>query len=174
MSVLPVRKSVRLAPENYRGFRQYFITLCCFERQKLLSDEVLSKRTLALLQLESATRSFGVPAYCVMPDHLHFLAEGLTPQSDLLHFIKSFKIKSSREYAAQKARPLWQRAYYEHILRSGEAVESVAFYIWLNPVRKGITPRPQEYKFAGSFTGMQMPSAWDADTWIPPWKKTKP
>jgi hypothetical protein len=31
-----------------------------------------------------------------MPDHLHVLVEGLEPASDLLQFLKSFKIKTSR------------------------------------------------------------------------------
>jgi len=41
--------------------------------------------------------SFDVHAYCLMPDHLHFLAEGTEPTSDLRHFIKSLKIKTSRQ-----------------------------------------------------------------------------
>jgi len=173
MNNSPVRKSIRLAPENYLGFQQYFVTLCCFRRETLFSNDKWCRRVLELLHSESASRFFRVPAYCVMPDHLHFLAEGIAPQSNLLHFMRSFKIKTSREYAAQKARPLWQRAYYEHILRSGESMESVAWYIWLNPVRKGVASRPQQHKFAGSFTGMLMPAAWNAATWTPPWKKAK-
>jgi len=105
-----------------------------------------------------------------MPDHLHFLAEGLDPVSDLLHLLKSFKIKSSRKYAARKPRILWQKGFYEHVLRPGENANLVAWYIWLNPVRKRILARAQDYPFSGSFTGMKMPASWAATNWCPPWK----
>ena len=85
--------------------------------------------------------------------------------------MKSFKIKTSRKYAASEPRPLWQRGYYEHILRSGESLESVAWYVWLNPVRKGLVSRPQDYTFLGSTTGLKMPASWGAQNWTPPWKK---
>ena len=173
MSKLLVRKTTRLAPINYLGFQHYFVTLCCFHRQKLFSDRGLCKRVLLRLQMESATRFFRVHAYCVMPDHLHFLIEGIYSGSNLLDFMKSFKIKTSRAFARRETQPLWQRGYYEHILRSGEPVESVAWYIWFNPVRKGLVSKPQEYSFAGSFTGMKMPSSWGEPNWVPPWKKTR-
>ena len=171
MKTLPVRKSIRLFPENYLGFQHYFVTLCCFHRQNLFSNDKLCRQVLDLLRSEGFARGFHVHAYCVMPDHLHFMAEGMDAKSNLLHFMKSFKIKTSREFAARESRSLWQRGYYEHILRSGESLESVAWYIWLNPVRKRLVSKPQEYAFAGSFTGLKMPASWDAQNWKPPWKK---
>jgi putative transposase len=170
MNLSPVRKKIRLASFNYLGLQRYFITLCCFRRQELFSNSERCRHLLELLQTECASRNFGVPAYCLMPDHLHFIAEGLDPASDLLHLLKSFKIKSSRKCATREGLSLWQRGFYEHILRPGENAESVAWYIWLNPVRKGMVSKAQDYPFAGSFTGMKMPASWDAHDWRPPWK----
>ncbi len=170
MYLLPVRKNVRLAPSNYLGYQRYFVTLCCFRRQAFFSDSELGRYLLDLLRTESASHNFSVLAYCLMPDHLHFLAEGLDPASDLLHLLKSFKIKSSRKYAARKPRILWQKGFYEHVLRPGENANLVAWYIWLNPVRKRILARAQDYPFSGSFTGMKMPASWAATNWCPPWK----
>jgi len=95
--------------------------------------------------MESANNSFNVHAYCLMPDHL--LAEGIEPTS--AHFVKNLKIESSRQYAAQPGGVLWQKRFYDHVLRSLESVEPVAWYIWLNPVRKDVVERPHEYAFAG-------------------------
>lgn len=94
----------------------------------------MSDLVLRLLRSESTARGFAILAYCVMADHLHFLTKGLQPMSDLLAFVKSFKIKGV--FAQQTGRALWQRGYYEHVLRRGERAELVAWYIWLNPVRK--------------------------------------
>jgi putative transposase len=160
MDVPQPRKSLRLASRNYRGRQRYFVTMCCVGRRRVFEDSENCKLILDLLQSESATRAFAVLAYCAMPDHLHVLIEGLEPGSDLLGFLKGFKIKSSRWFARKRGAELWQRGYYEHVLREGEAVEAVAWYIWLNPVRKGLAARPEEYPFSGSFSGMKMPVIW--------------
>ena len=167
---LQIRKNIRLAPSNYLGYQRYFVTLCAFRRQSLFSDPVWCQELLALLGAECASHNFSLPAYCLMLDHLHFLAEGLHPSSDLLALLKSFKIKSSRKYASCESRILWQRGFYEHVLRTDENVESIAWYIWLNPVRKRVVSRAQDYRFAGSFTGLKMPTVWNAPDWRPPWK----
>jgi putative transposase len=106
-----------------------------------------------------------------MPDHLHFLSEGLETTGDLLHFVKCLKIKSSRFYSRPVGRALWQKGFYEHVLRADDPLESVAWYIWMNPVRKGIVERPSEYAYSGSFSGLTMPVDWQKLDWRPPWKQ---
>src|SRR5271165_2211582 len=155
MLELPVRKTPRLSRVNYLGRIFYFVTFCCFHRASIFLDAKRCAWMLDLLRLESAGNSFDVHAYCLMPDHLHFLAEGIEPTSDLRHFVKSLKIKSSRQYSAKFGGILWQRGFYEHILRSTESVQSIAWYIWLNPVRKGLVARPADHPYLGSFTGME-------------------
>jgi len=169
MSLLSVRKNIRFAPLNYVGYQCYFVTLCTFHRQNVFLDSTHCKEVLSRLKAECASRNFSVLAYCVMPDRLHFLAEGLDPASDLLHFVKSLKSKTSRKYAAREGRTLWQKGFYEHILHPGENLELVAWYIWLNPVRKRLVSRAQDYAFSGSFNGMKMPVTWDVLDWRPPW-----
>jgi len=171
MLALPIRKTTRLSPSNYLGRTFYFVTFCCFRRVSLFLDARRCRWMLDLLRAESARDSFAVHAYCLMPDHLHFLAEGTEPASDLLHFVKSLKIKTSRQYAAQSGCILWQKGFYEHVLRSTESLQSVAWYIWLNPVRKGLVARPADYPYLGSCTGMELPATWSSLTWFPPWKK---
>jgi putative transposase len=125
---------------------------------------------LALLQAESARNFFLTHAHCLMPDHLHFLSEGAHPMSDRLHFVKRLKLKSSRLYTARTGQTLWQKGFYEHILRPGDSIENVAWYIWLNPVRRGIVERPEQFAGSGSFSWMKMPTAWRGAGWLAAWK----
>src|SRR5258708_36111578 len=171
MSELRSRKNIRLTPHNYLGRNLYFVTICSYQRQSVFLDAKLSTWILDLLRSESAAKPFRVHAYCLMPDHLHFLAEGTEPGSDLLHLVKSFKIKSSRRYLREAERVLWQKRFYEHILREAASVEAVAWYIWLNPVRKGLVGNPRDYPFAGSYSGRKMPAVWNVPEWRPPWAK---
>ena len=66
--------------------------------------------------MESANNSFNVHAYCLMPDHL--LAEGIEPTSDPLHFVKFSKLKVADSTLLNRAGVLWQKRFYDHVLRS--------------------------------------------------------
>ena len=48
----------------------------------------------------------------------------------------------------------------------------MAWYIWLNPVRKGYCKQPQEYPYSGSFTeaGKSLFAAWPRGNWSPAWR----
>lgn len=167
-------KNIRLRGVNYVGQQCYFLTLCCFGRRPVFADPRRCARLLEIFRAESAMRSFAIHAYCVMPDHFHFLAEAQEPSSDLMGFVKTLKIKTSRRYQRETSRTLWQKKFFDHILRPHESPESVAWYIWLNPVRKGLSRTIGEYPFAGSFTEMSKRMDSTAAAWIPPWKAKAP
>jgi putative transposase len=171
MRDLPTRKSVRLEAFHYRGQKRYFVTICSYHRKQIFADTDRAIRILELLRAESARNYFEVHAYCLMPDHRHLFAEGTDPASDLRRFVRNFKMSTSRRYANDRGNRLWQRDFYEHVMRPTDSFESIAWYIWMNPIRKSLAVGPQEYPFSGSFTGMKMPSAWNASGWCPPWKK---
>jgi putative transposase len=160
-------KNIRLDAANYTGKRAYFVTQCCHERRKYFADAARCEWLLSHLRHLSAAHVFAIPAYCVMPDHVHLLVDGLRATSDFLTFMKSLKIKTSREFEVESPNQLWQKKYIDHILRPKESMDAVAWYIWLNPVRAGLTRAPGIYPFAGSFTtAIPKCSSWP-ETWVP-------
>jgi REP-associated tyrosine transposase len=162
-------KNIRLAPQNYVGQQIYFVIICCQARRNIFTDPQRCSWLLEILRSESAARNFAIHAYCVMPDHVHFLAEGLQLSSNLLNFIKSFKLKTSRSHLTKTSSALWQKKFFDHILRSSEPIGSVAWYIWTNPVRKGICREVGEYSFVGSFTHISAQMTSSSLSWSPPW-----
>jgi len=167
-------KNIRQRRFNYVGRQCYFITLCCFERHPVFANPGRCTWLLDIFRSESLARSFAIHAYCIMPDHFHFLVEGQEPSSDLLGFVKSLKLKTSRRYQAETSQALWQKKFFDHILRRYESPEPVAWYIWLNPVRKGLSAVVGEYPFAGSFTELSKRMASAPTAWTPPWKANPP
>jgi putative transposase len=163
------RKPIRLSPINYCGFSRFFVTICCAERKPLLTSPSFCTWLLDLLRTESAGAAFSVTAYCLMPNHLHLLLESSSSSSDLITFIKSFKQKSGYQYKQNTSQKLWQRHFYDHILRGKDAPISVAWYIWLNPVRAKLCITPQDYPFSGSFTLNWRSVLSPQETWTPPW-----
>jgi len=164
------RKRIRLGSRDYIGLRWFFITICCSDHQPHFVSTSLCENSIELLRREGSTASFQVVAYCFMPDHLHLLLESTTPSCNLIRFIKLFKQKSGFEFAQVTRRKLWQRHFYDHILRSQDAPISVAYYIWLNPVRAGLCIAPQDYPYSGSFTMNWRSHLSQPETWTPPWR----
>ena len=108
-----------------------------------------------------------------MLDHMHLLAAGASEESNLIKFVESFKQETAFEFARRTHRRLWQFKYYDRILRACDAADRVAWYIWLNPVRKGFCRTPADYPFLGSFTelGVKLLKGSVAREWTPPWKR---
>jgi len=125
------------------------------------------------LSKSAAEQSFAIHAYCVMPDHVHLLVEGMIETCNLVRFVSSFKQQTGFSYEKKNGRQLWQPRYYDHILRKAVAADAVAWYIWLNPVRKGLCSVPQDYPLSGSLTLDWRSRCSSSHTWLPPWKAPK-
>ena len=165
------RKNIRLEAKDYIGRRQYFVTLCCARRRSLLGQREISGWAIARLRQSATRHAFQVHAYCVMPDHLHLLAEGMGAGSNLLRFVAHFKQTTGFEFQQRWSKELWQFKYFDHILRQADASESVAWYIGLNPVRKGYCREARDYRYSGSFTdvGAKIFLRSQHENWSPPW-----
>ena len=94
---------------------------------------------------------FAVLAYCMMPDHLHVIAEGMNDRSDGLEFVRLFKQASGFVWVRQRAATLWQESFYDHVLRSDAQTHHAVRYVLENPVRAKLVTRPDEYLYSGSF-----------------------
>jgi putative transposase len=109
-----------------------------------------------------------------MPDHFHVLVTGLETACDLLAFIRNFKQITAHEHLAKFAHELWQKKFYDHIVRPRESSASIAAYIWLNPVRKGLCANPRDYPHSGSFVVDWKTGTSFVQPWLPNWKKPRP
>ena len=166
------RKRIRLPSASYLGLRRYFLTFCCFERREHFLQEDFNQHFVGKLREYAAAHQFSVPAYCLMPDHVHLLMEALAVDCNLTPFVKALKQAAGFEFERRTGGRLWQRYYYDHVLRPKDDPDSVAWYIWLNPVRAGLCAEAKEYRFVGSFTGLWPPGARPDSIWVPPKKES--
>ena len=166
-----VRKNIRLAPRNYVGCGIYFVTIRCYQRASFFAEGSFAHFVVNHLARLSAEYSLSLHAYCLMPDHLHFLAQGESQHSNVLAFVKAFKQRTTMAHKNREAGPLWQAKFYDHILRKPEELEAVACYIWMNPVRKGLSTAASDYPLSGSQTLDWKKLCGCASLWEPPWKQ---
>lgn len=164
------KQRLRLPAREYIGRRTYFITICTENRAPFFSDLATGLWVLDKLIATSAQSRFTLHAYCVMPDHVHFLSEAIADTCNLTPFVDGFKQRTAYKFSKTRDTRLWQRRYYDHILRHNEAIEDVACYIWWNPVRKKLRVEPHQYPLSGSQTIDWMKHSRTAPQWQPPWK----
>ena len=146
------RKKLRLENYDYGSNGAYFITVCTHERAELFGkvgvpSEVTDKIKEVFENVLSESPQIRCPQYVVMPNHLHALlvVDTIACTSDITvsDFVRVFKSKSTVAYIrlvkAGKAKPfagkLWQRSYYDHVIRNEQDFLEVWEYIAENPLR---------------------------------------
>lgn len=144
-------RPIRLPKQNYIGRRAYFLTLCTCDRIPYFRPRRIAHWLLESLQETVTRQSFTLYAYCLMPDHLHLLLQGVSTSSDLLAFVRTFKHKTTFHFRTKTGKTLWQTSFFDHILRTAEDFSKTAEYILLNPVRAGLVRRAEDYPYSASF-----------------------
>ena len=157
------RRPPRVPGFSYIGLHRYSLTFCARHRQPVFVDASIVDGSCTQL-LESANEwGFEVLAYCFMPDHLHVLAEGRAENADLIAHAKDIKQRVAYYHPLRTG--LWQKGFYDHVLRDDEATLDVAKYILENPLRAGLVREPREHPYAGSgmWTWDQLIELWQTD-----------
>ena len=145
------KNSLRLPDFTYCGPFTYFITCSTYKKEQYFLDRRPVHVILNVMRETGLTYGFTEHIYCFMPDHLHMLLEG-KQDSKLKDYMKNFKQNSAFSFKKEYNRILWQRGFYERVLRREEALDNVALYILNNPVRAGIVDDFRKYPYLGSST----------------------
>jgi REP element-mobilizing transposase RayT len=139
----------RLKTFSYRGAHRYALTLCVSGRRRVFVSDAAVGVVLTRLAENAAQAGFEIPVYCFMPDHLHLLATS-GGHSGLDSFMRRFKQTSEFAFRRQCCDRLWQRSYWDRVLREDEQIFVVARYVLANPVRGRLVEDPRSYPYSGS------------------------
>ena len=140
----------RRLPHFQKDEQALFVTF-----RKLTKDPFPSSARDIVLQHclhDHGTKLF-MYAAVVMPDHVHLLLEPLRDAGgetfSLIELIQPIKSASSHTLnrLSGQAGPVWQDESFDHVLRSDESLRQKADYIRMNPVRRGLVVRPEEYRW---------------------------
>ena len=146
---------------NYRRARvpgaTYFFTVNLAERGgSLLTDHVDALRGAYL------ATSMEHPVICdamvVLPDHLH--AVWTLPEGDADFSLRWRKIKArfsrsvgvevprSASKVGKRERGIWQRRFWEHLIRDAADYRAHVEYCWGNPVKHGFVARAVDWPYS--------------------------
>jgi len=154
------RKRIRLLGLDYTQPNAYFITICTQNRVSLFGH-INSKRMIlneagqlihtTWHKIEDRFSIVSLDKFVTMPNHIHGIlwinlstvednTSGTVSISDVIHW---FKTKTTFDYGqevldsgwAPYDKKLWQRSFYDRIIRDTEELHRTRRYIRNNPVR---------------------------------------
>ena len=146
------RRSIRLPAYDYAQTGAYFVTVVCKDRALLFEDPRFYAVVKEVwLWLADQYESVYLDEYVVMPNHLHGIilirntrrggsrtapTEGSQgkPLGRLVGAFKTVSTKRINDIRGTPGLPVWQRNYYEHVIRNEEEMNRVRQYIIDNPV----------------------------------------
>ena len=154
----PNRRSIRLPGWDYRGVGFYFVTICTHQRICLFDDPDLHEiaaNAWRYIPEQPHASHVALDEWVVMPNHIHGLVEIVTApttentQADqaprlqsgsLGSIVGNYKMLVSKRVKAVKRRvgielKVWQRGYWERIVRNERELNAVRQYIQENPLR---------------------------------------
>ncbi len=158
------RKNTRLKGYDYSNSGYYFITICTHKRKHLLGSIVDSKMLLNrygkivqddLLQIPEKFLHVKLDKFIIMPNHIHCIIiighniEHLNPPNmgDIItdrsrpiptipKILGLYKSGTTRKIHELKPEIIiWQKSYYDHIIRNQQDYQNIWKYIDTNPLK---------------------------------------
>ena len=156
----PKRKQIHLKEFDYGQNGAYFVTICTYGRAalfgKVYCDDVgahpcvrpSAQGVMIRKWIEKIGEKYPkttIDKYVIMPDHIHFIIRVSSDNSvsPLAEVIKWFKTQTTNEYIRNVntgafppfEKHIWQRNYYEHVIRGEADYCEIWEYIENNPVK---------------------------------------
>jgi len=135
-----------------------------------LADEQSARAIATQVSPFFETRGFAVLAYCLMPDHVHLLLEGVLETANLAEAVRLWKQRTGFNWKQRTAARLWQEGFHDRVLRDSDDAASVVRYILENPVRAGLVSSVTDYPWIGSSRYAIAELLEHAGQWRPEWK----
>ena len=141
----------------YKG-GTYFFTVNCLQRkdnQCLVGNISLLREVIAKVK---QTHPFKIHGWVVLPEHMHCVIE--LPEDDANFAIRWMLIKMlfsrglpkietiSEVHKQRRERGVWQRRYWEHLIRDDRDYQAHMDYVHINPVKHGLVKQVKDWPYS--------------------------
>lgn len=163
MEYLPKRKQIRLKDYDYSANGYYFITVCTKDRKNLFLSTNISRVGADIIRPELSVYGnvadkginnislhypqMVVDEYVIMPDHIHLILKILNHDKNG-QIISAPTCKTISTAIGQMKRwvskeigfPVWQKSFYEHVIRDEQDYLARVEYMRNNPLKHLLNP----------------------------------
>jgi putative transposase len=150
----PRGKSLKPAREHATNNAQtYFVSAKTWESRALFRAEPWAR--LFFQNLLSHRDSYRLHELVLMPHHFHLLISPSIALERAIQFVKGgFSFRAKKELGSNAE--IWQRGFADHRIRDGEDFKRHMQYIHLNPVKRHLSERPEQYSYSSAFPGWKL------------------
>ncbi len=160
------RHSIRVPGYDYRTPGAYFITICSWQRECLFGEVIDGTMQLSTYGqtvlfnwsiLPKRYKNVALDNFIVMQNHVHgiiilkdnaeinytesdefeLIKSKIHPLSEVVRGLKTSSARRINQIRYLTGRSVWQRGYYEHIIRNEESLVAIREYIVNNPLLWG-------------------------------------
>ncbi len=139
----------------------YFFTVVTFQRRPIFNDAMARSCLRAAIAKTRKRYPFVINAWVLLPEHLHCI--WTLSENDANHSVRWNLIKTnfSREMGHLRSPALqnesrrkhrdgtiWQRRYWEHLIRDERDYQSHVDYIHYNPVKHGLVAAVNDWPYS--------------------------
>jgi putative transposase len=138
------KNSLRLKDYDYSLPGPYFFTICTFTRKEIFKEQDIRDKVIEVFKNLAGKLGVTIHAIVVASNHIH----GIVTLPDdkriiLWQYIGMAKVRITQTIIGQDATlslPLrdriWQRSFYEHVIRDEEDFSEKAQYIVNHPIKE--------------------------------------
>lgn len=136
----------------------YFFTVNLLRRQ---GNDLLTRHIVQLRQAITQVRErhpFVIHAWVVLPDHMHCVIELPEGDADFANrwrvikqiFSKALPATEFRSAVRQRRgeRGIWQRRYWEHLIRDEADFRAHMDYVHINPLKHGLVDAVKDWPYS--------------------------
>lgn len=160
----PSRRKNRIPEYDYSQIGAYFVTVCTQDRKKILSEVVGDGSPVPTICGKLAEETIGkisekfpnvfVDKYVIMPDHIHILlridnTENGTgnPSPTMGNIVGWYKYQTTKQINTirrTEGQKVFQRSYYDHVVRNQQDYNEIWEYIEYNPKKWAMTKQGRD------------------------------
>ncbi len=130
----------------------YFFTLVTYGRRSILCEEKALIRLKAAFRYAMKKHPFRIRGLVILPEHLHCIWELPEDDNDFSlrwNMIKRyFSIDMEGSINHRREKNIWQRRFWEHLIRDDEDLRRCLDYIHYNPVKHGYVLKPCDWVYS--------------------------
>jgi len=152
-------------PNYHRPFQPggtFFFTVVTAERRDLFSDDIARGYLRTAISAVQAEQPFDIVAIVLLPNHIHSIWTLPEDDSDFSarwscikrRFTKQWIAARSEEVAVSPTRRrhrehgVWQKRFWEHLIRDENDMIHHVNYIHYNPVKHGLVSCPRAWAYS--------------------------
>jgi putative transposase len=167
---------------NYRrvfvpGGCWFFTVTLLNRRSNLLTERIDALRDAT--RWTSNRQPFHIDAFVVLPEHLHAVWTLPPEDTDFSGRWRSIKVRFAKAIPACEPRSpvrlargergIWQRRFWEHLIRDEDDYARHVEYCWINPVKHGLVSRVRDWPHSSFHRDVRagiVPEDWAGDVGV--------